>query len=97
MAVGLLWLFLVVPWVVLQRVVVFFPDQTHLLFTRVGPPLTKLSGSAHGAELVPYLCTAHCSLHEDIYYMFHFIDVFLPESAKLFLIYVGHPILKQGG
>ena len=27
------WLFLVVPWVSLQFVIVVFPDQTHLLFT----------------------------------------------------------------
>ena len=29
------WLFLVVPWVCLQFVIVVFPDHTHLLFIRV--------------------------------------------------------------
>ena len=28
------WLFLVVPWVCLQFVIVVFPDHTHLLFLR---------------------------------------------------------------
>ena len=32
MAVGVLWLFLVEPWVGLQCVIVVFPDHTHLLF-----------------------------------------------------------------
>ena len=31
-AVGVMWLFLVVPWVGLQCVIVVFPDHTHLLF-----------------------------------------------------------------
>ena len=30
------WLFLVVPWVCLQFVIVVFPDHTHLLFLTVG-------------------------------------------------------------
>ena len=30
--VNVLWLFLTVPWVGLQRVIVVFPDYTHLLF-----------------------------------------------------------------
>ena len=30
--VNVLWLFLTVPWVSLQCVIVVFPDQTHLLF-----------------------------------------------------------------
>ena len=30
--VSVLWLFLTVPWVGLQRVIVIFPDHTHLLF-----------------------------------------------------------------
>ena len=30
--VNVLWLFLMVPWVVLQFVIVLFPDHTHLLF-----------------------------------------------------------------
>ena len=30
--VNVLWLFLTVPWVGLQRVIVVFPDHTHLLF-----------------------------------------------------------------
>ena len=32
MAVGVLWLFLAVPWVALQCVIVVFSDHTHLLF-----------------------------------------------------------------
>ena len=32
-AVSVLWLFLAVPWVSLQCVIVFFPDHTHLLFS----------------------------------------------------------------
>ena len=31
-AVNVLWLFLVVPWVGLRCVIVVFPDYTHLLF-----------------------------------------------------------------
>ena len=31
-AVGILWLFLLVPWVGQQCVIVVFPDHTHLLF-----------------------------------------------------------------
>ena len=31
--VNVLWLFLTVPWVGLQFVIVLFPDQTHLLFS----------------------------------------------------------------
>ena len=42
--VNVLWLFLTVPWVGLQFVIVAFPDHAQLLY---GPPLTKLSGSAH--------------------------------------------------
>ena len=30
--INVLWLFLIVPWVGLQYVVVLFPDHTHLLF-----------------------------------------------------------------
>ena len=30
--INVLWLFLIVPWVGLQYVIVVFPDQTHLLF-----------------------------------------------------------------
>ena len=32
MTVSVLWLFLMVPWVGLQCVIVVFPDHTHLLF-----------------------------------------------------------------
>ena len=32
MTVSVLWLFLTVPWVGLQCVIVVFPDHTHLLF-----------------------------------------------------------------
>ena len=32
MTVGVLWLFLTVPWVGLQCVIVVIPDHTHLLF-----------------------------------------------------------------
>ena len=31
-AINVLWLFLTVPWVVLQPVIVVVPDHTHLLF-----------------------------------------------------------------
>ena len=31
-SINVLWLFLTVPWVVLQCVIVVFPDNTHLLF-----------------------------------------------------------------
>ena len=37
--IHVLWLFLTVPWVGLQCVIVVFPDHTHLLFV---PTLTKL-------------------------------------------------------
>ena len=33
--VNVLWLFLAVPWVSLQCVIVFFHDHTHLLFTKL--------------------------------------------------------------
>ena len=33
-AIGVLWLFLAVPWVGLQYVIVLFPDHTHLLFAQ---------------------------------------------------------------
>ena len=33
--ISVLWLFLKVPWVGLQYVIVVFPDHTHLLFDRV--------------------------------------------------------------
>ena len=33
-AIGVLWLFLAVPWVGLQYVIVIFPDHTHLLFAQ---------------------------------------------------------------
>ena len=42
--INVLWLFLTVPRIGLQYGIVVFPDHKHLLF---GPPLTKLSGSAH--------------------------------------------------
>ena len=32
-SVGVVWLFLAVPWVCLQFVIVIFPDHTHLLFS----------------------------------------------------------------
>ena len=31
-AINVMWLFLTVPWVVLQYVIAVFPDHTHLLF-----------------------------------------------------------------
>ena len=34
MTVSVLWLFLMVPWVGLQCVIVVFPDHTHLLLDR---------------------------------------------------------------
>ena len=33
MTVSVLWLFLMVPWVGLQCVILVFPDHTHLIFT----------------------------------------------------------------
>ena len=33
-AINVLWLFLTVPWVGLQCVIVVFPDYTHLLFDK---------------------------------------------------------------
>ena len=33
-AINVLWLFLTVPWVGLQCVIVVFPDHTHLLFDK---------------------------------------------------------------
>ena len=30
--INVMWLFLMVPWVVLQYVIVLFPDHSHLLF-----------------------------------------------------------------
>ena len=35
--VNVLWLFLTVPWVGLQFVIVVFPDHTHLLFENMPP------------------------------------------------------------
>ena len=35
--INVLWLFLTVPWVGLQYVIVVFPDHTHLLFNRASP------------------------------------------------------------
>ena len=35
--INVLWLFLAVPWVGLQCVIVVFPDHTHLLFLTIGP------------------------------------------------------------
>ena len=35
-ATNVLWLFLTVPWVSLQCVVVVFPDHTHLFFDELG-------------------------------------------------------------
>ena len=32
--INVLWLFLMVPWVGLQCVIVVFPDHTHLLFVK---------------------------------------------------------------
>ena len=32
--INVLWLFLTVPWVGLQYVILVFPDHTHLLYTR---------------------------------------------------------------
>ena len=37
-----LWLFLAVPWVDLQYVIVVFPDHTHLLFNVARQPFEKL-------------------------------------------------------
>ena len=37
------WLFLAVPWVCLQFVIVVFPDHTHLLYSNSSPVLTVLS------------------------------------------------------
>ena len=33
--INVLWLFLTVPWVGLKRVIVVFPDHTHLLFYKI--------------------------------------------------------------
>ena len=40
--INVLWLFLMVPWVGLQYVIVVFPDHTHLLFSRAGIRLTRV-------------------------------------------------------
>ena len=37
--INVLWLFLTVPWVGLQCVIVVFPDHTHLLFGIKGMPV----------------------------------------------------------
>ena len=37
-----LWLFLAVPWVGLQYVIMVFPDHTHLLFNGAHQPFEKL-------------------------------------------------------
>ena len=41
--VVVVWLFLTVPWVCLQFVIVVFPDHTHLLFLRFSKCLSQLS------------------------------------------------------
>ena len=40
--VNVLWLFLVVPWVCLQCVIVVFPNHTHLLFDCLAFPINSL-------------------------------------------------------
>ena len=42
--INVLWLFLTVPWVGLQYVIVVFPDHTHLLFHSVCFPDKSQSG-----------------------------------------------------
>ena len=49
MTVSVLWLFLTVPWVGLQCVIVAFPDHTHLLFIR-----TYISDSLASNVAVPF-------------------------------------------
>ena len=40
--INVLWLFLTVPWVGLQCVIVVFPDHTHLLFNLDSATITTL-------------------------------------------------------
>ena len=47
------WLFLTVPWVCLQFVIVVFPDHTHLLF------LVMIS-SRRVKKLLPEICSKYC-------------------------------------
>ena len=41
--INVLWLFLSVPWVCLQCVIVVFPDHTHYLFERMDIEIIQLS------------------------------------------------------
>ena len=47
-----LWLFLAVPWVDLQYVIVVFPDHTHLLFNGAHQPFVKLDALLRGKLVI---------------------------------------------
>ena len=43
--INILWIFLTVPWVGLQYVILVFPDRTHLLFAVVRGPFIIVNDS----------------------------------------------------
>ena len=57
------WLFLAVPWVCLQFVIVVFPDHTHLLFITIKKKIKIMYNRAHrGIDSSPRVsyCEKNC-------------------------------------
>ena len=54
MTVSVLWLFLTVPWVGMQCVIVVFPDHTHLLFFYICAFLIMVSKILHNVSILSY-------------------------------------------
>ena len=64
--VKVMWLFLTVPWVGLQCVIVVFPDHTHLLFKRKSLLLYMLC-RAVANQLQSLQTINHCVLHDNMW------------------------------
>ena len=60
------WLFLVVPWVCLQFVIVLFTDHTHLLFVMINFVSSfMLQTFFHVFRLIPIITLAFCKIRFD--------------------------------
>ena len=57
-----IWLFLAVPWVCLQYLIVVFPDHTHILFLKES---SKTVGGVAYTRMTRYLVSTYFGLTND--------------------------------
>ena len=86
--INVLWLFLMVPWVDLQCVIVVFPDHTHLLF--VVHPLV-LMNRLNKTESTVFLYCRFSLFLKDPFFQIIKSKIILTQIAKIWKLYKTNP------